>query len=369
MEKASVQLSTKTWHYKLIKWTLGSKAPTPQNMHNLCPYFWLMVFSIIIQPVFAPLKAVYLLLNGLVTLMEKTIDAGTYPVAHDWFDNMSDTEAYLLWENWWYGDEALEKVKIPYNFKNLHKMSHKDLLQKWLLEKKGIEMYESMYTKVTTKEYDEWKSNIDKLVSENRKKNPVKLKAPKPTPKVTIVGRQIGDAVENFFVKVSDAFNSWKSIIKWTKRTVGAVITGLGLFGTFFIVQFAGRAVIWTVQHWDWSVFFIILAIIAACAFASLLMWTIGKLAEYLKYKDYDLWWVKVAYYSIILPLKWLFVDFLWKIVIVAILVKFFAVTIIWGGAKLLWKGFKGFLGIFGEYFGASYGDYCPGIEWKEDKE
>lgn len=32
-------------------------------------------------------------------------------------------------------------------------------------------------------------------------------------------------------------------------------------------------------------------------------------------------------------------------------------------------NAFFTFTGIFGEYFGASYSDYCPGIEWDEKEE
>ncbi len=57
-EKAAVKLSTRSWHYKLVKFILGSAAPTPTNMHNLCPYFWLLVFSILITPIWGPLKLI-----------------------------------------------------------------------------------------------------------------------------------------------------------------------------------------------------------------------------------------------------------------------------------------------------------------------
>lgn len=47
---------------------------------------------------------------------------------------------------------------------------------------------------------------------------------------------------------------------------------------------------------------------------------------------------------------------FLWKWIIYATYVG-------------LRNAFFTFTGIFGEYFGASYSDYCPGIEWDEKEE
>ena len=36
---------------------------------------------------------------------------------------------------------------------------------------------------------------------------------------------------------------------------------------------------------------------------------------------------------------------------------------------KAFANGIVNSTGIFGEYFGASYSDYCPGIEWKDCEE
>jgi len=38
---------------------------------------------------------------------------------------------------------------------------------------------------------------------------------------------------------------------------------------------------------------------------------------------------------------------------------------LIWKGLCALGRGLANSTGVFGEYFGASYSDYCPGIEWE----
>jgi len=74
-EKATVLLSTKSWHYRFMKLVLGKVAPTPENMHNLCPYFWLLVFSLLVCIVVLPIKGIIKVLLwfevGYNTLLDK----------------------------------------------------------------------------------------------------------------------------------------------------------------------------------------------------------------------------------------------------------------------------------------------------------
>ena len=111
-EKAAVKLSTRSWHYKLIRFILGSAAPTPQNMHNLCPYFWLLVFSILVSPVVAPIKliikGIFWFLEGLVTLIEKS---WVIPACESYETNLSDLDLYQIMK--W--DMKLKKLYASYN--------------------------------------------------------------------------------------------------------------------------------------------------------------------------------------------------------------------------------------------------------------
>ena len=97
-EKTTVMLSTKSWHYKLLKWTLGKNAPTPQTMHNLCPYFWLVIFSILIQPLFAPIKIFFLGFERMLMGLDYLMDRMSAPVAEQWFDSLNDVDVYMLIE-------------------------------------------------------------------------------------------------------------------------------------------------------------------------------------------------------------------------------------------------------------------------------
>jgi hypothetical protein len=164
--------------------------------------------------------------------------------------------------------------------------------------------------------------------------------------------------VSKVFEDIKDTVLSFSTIIKWTKRAVGLLITVIGLFLTFHVVNFCSRVILWLVENWNWHVFFQVIIGIIAGAVLVTLIYLIVCWIELIKEKGLKLWYVKLVYwpcyYVIYLPIK-------------IILWKFLIVTIIAGGCVLIWKSFISFLGIFGEYFGASYTDYCPGIEWKDE--
>jgi hypothetical protein len=100
-EKSCVTISTKSWHYRLIQLVLGSLAPTPSTMHNLCPYFWLMIMSLLTFWFVLPIKFVF---KGLSWLLQK-IDNFIYEnitkgTANSWYENLSDIDAYyILWSD------------------------------------------------------------------------------------------------------------------------------------------------------------------------------------------------------------------------------------------------------------------------------
>ena len=93
MEKAYVTLSTKSWHYQLMKLVLGKATPTPENMHNLCPYFWLLVFSLLTCIVVVPVRLFCRGLNFVANVIDKIIvQTFIMPVANTWEDKLTDLE-------------------------------------------------------------------------------------------------------------------------------------------------------------------------------------------------------------------------------------------------------------------------------------
>ena len=70
-----------------------------------------------------------------------------------------------------------------------------------------------------------------------------------------------------------------------------------------------------------------------------------------------------LLYYILFVPFKFIFYTFLWKVILVNLGIFF------WGQCRAIGGIFVGSLGIFGEYFGASKKDYCPGIEWTDTED
>ena len=368
-EKASVKLSTKSWHYKLIRFILGGIAPTPENMFNLCPYFWLLVLSLLVTPVVAPLKLIYLafarMFDGLANLMDKLI---ILPSAERWEDGLSDLDVYqiLRW------DKALQKFYKMAHFKNDNYHAKELFAYQWWRETYKMPVFENddspkkVYGTYTD-EFSEWlkeceleyEALMDEMSERELEKARKKAEYEENLKKFRTGMDNIGD-------RVKDTVLSWKTLIKWTKRVVGLIVTGALLVATYFIVNYMGRGVLWLVDNWDWSIFLIVVLALAGAGALLLIIQLLKLWVDYIESKGaMNVWYVKGLYYlakGIYLPFRWVFYDFLWKWVLVNIwyLIK--------RSARLVWGSLLGFLGIFGEYFGASYTDYCPGIDWEENE-
>jgi len=370
-EKAAVKLSTRSWHYKLIRFILGSAAPTPQNMHNLCPYFWLLVFSMLVTPVVVPLKLVWKvfvwLLEGFANFVERVL---VIPACESYEENLSDLDLYQIIE--W--DMKIKKIYAVYNkIDNDYSYERKQTAYKIWEKRHGSQVFGEggggMYSRNYTDEFIEWATEMQKeyemVQAEARKRREEKREAQLEYEEKMSQFRDgmdaLGDRISDFFKNMK----SWKNIIKWTKRIVGLIVTGALLVATYFIVNFIGRGILWLVEHWDWEVVGILgLVILGLAVFIGVIL-LLRAFVFYVAEHGMKLWIVKIIYWPLYIfvwwPLKIVFYHFL--VQLIAINAWFF----IRRGARLVWGSILGFLGIFGEYFGASYTDYCPGIEWDEE--
>jgi hypothetical protein len=360
-EKANVKLSTRSWHYKLIKFILGSAAPTPWNMHNLCPYFWLMIFSMLVFPVVAPIKVLFRLAVYVLDAMDRMLyDGYIRPAAEKWEDALSDLDVFLIW-NW---ELPISKSYIKTRYSGVKPDLRSFAMDWWrsrydpenTLTNEEVRAEFKKWDENMHTEYHNYRNNARALRDQQDEANARRLES------VSKIQTSIG----NFLGKIGDAFRSWKSLIVWTKRFVGLCITAVGLVISYFAVNYAGRGVLWLVDNWDWRVVigvgiclatvFLIIGLIKGLAIIVDTLQERGRTDRFVNL----LYNVSLIFY---LPMKWVFYNFVWRILLV-------------GGFKLLkncsiflWRGIMGFLGIFGEYFGASYTDYCPGIEWEEDED
>jgi len=172
--------------------------------------------------------------------------------------------------------------------------------------------------------------------------------------------------LDNLGDKIRKAVTSWKNIIKWTKRFVGLLITGALLWVTYYVVNLIGRGVLWCIDNWNGENVLFRLTIVGIIAAFIGVFFALRAWALYMGKHGTKLWYVKAIYlffyWVVFMPLKIILYHFLWQLIL----------TNLWWliekGAKIIWGTLLGFLGIFGEYFGASYTDYCPGVIWEEEK-
>ena len=371
-EKAAVALSTKSWHYKLVKAVLGKAAPTPQNMHNLCPYFWLLVLSILVCPVVLPLRAIIWTFLSIEEWTEKMAMTNMIvPAATSWSEGLTDLDVYQIYRH----DKAIKKSykKAFGTFDHYHEkntIEKPDFVSMWYEKrhkKKAFTKESDRYNQYYTKDFEKWIETQEVayekfLADEDAREYEKRQKKDQYDEKL----RDFRNNTDDFFDRIRDAVSSWKNLIKWTKRTVGAIITIACLVATYFIVSFVGHGVLWLVEHWDWTVLMYFGIVCGGAGILYLIIYLGHAWVVFMQDKGTDLWYVKAAYTFFLIifwPLKIIFYHFLWQLILVNLwyLIK--------KGAIALWNSLLGFLGIFGEYFGASYGDYCPGIEWEENKD
>jgi hypothetical protein len=387
-----MRVDKNSWHYNLVKYVLGEKAPTPQNMQNGCPYFWLLIFSLFacsFLAIWQFLKYVVLLFpKAFIWCLEKSVD--------NWLATIDDITAYEMSENQYSGKKNVQK--LPLTAKVFFDATDESFFNYFLVKKYGES---ARFDKVKKDEiYNNWakwrkevnearaKRDSERYAKEAEENKRELIRAEKRAAKKAIWDARMQpfyDSSNKFFAALREAFTfrgDTKSLIKRTKQIVGALITLVLLVAAFFFVECFAWALMIAIDACIkfWYVFVIIIGI---CAVAGLLYFIgvfIGGWLQTLvnKYKGgkkvwyvepfiYLLWYpVKyvglaigyAVFYVIGYPLKFVFYDFLWKIVLVNV------GTWIWNGLCSIGRGLATSTGVFGEYVSADYTGLCPGIEW-----
>ncbi len=397
-----MRISLKSWHYRLLKFVLRDKTPTPKTMQNGCPYFWLLVFSLFACPFVVLGKFLVFLISLLpvafVWCLEKAFDL--------WIKSLEDAAACDLADKSRYSysykkrlpltvrtyfnmttelssDEfldyfLLEKYKLsPDSNSDEYKRKKRELSEKWLAWREEIRLENERREKVAY----EYRMKEQQRIREWERKAEIRQARWEARMK------PFKEGINNIFNSINKAFTfdvkfDWKFIIKRTKQVVGAVITMVLLALTYFFVNvFAFCLMVmadWSIEHW--YVFAVIgcIAVLAGVVYILFIFitgWVQSIVDKYRRGRK--IWFVEpfiyllyypvkyiiivIAYglfYVIWKPIEYIFYRFLWNLVIVP-----FA-GLIWKLICALGRGLANSTGVFGEYFSASYTDYCPGIEW-----
>lgn len=400
-----MKISMKSWHYRLMKWILKKNTPTPKTMQNGCPYFWLLVACLIIAPFYAfitgAVYAIALVPWLFFKFMDFVADQLTKLIPEEKVLSINDPEdQYYPW--------ITDYDKMPMLVKNKYKRSYSlSFVDEYVKLKYGVtkkddpDKFKQILADLREKRKEAERQRELKQKEQDQAIHEYLLKL-----KQKRLKREAREArMEKFWKPFNDRMSRAKNatvsamkfnysnaqLIKRTKQFVGFIISALTLVASIFVVLVLNSFIIDLVDGivFVFSNYWAFLLTVLGYAIATGIIILIGYFtANWLqividKYKSgRKLWYVEFLFYftyypvkyvvlgifylllySIWVPLEFVFYTVLFKLVLVPI----------WKFIRGLYVALSGViigsLGIFGEYFGASKKDYCPGIEWVDTDE
>lgn len=391
-----IKISTKSWHYKLMKWYLGDATPTSSNTFNFCRYFWILMFVIVFMiPVITPFKLFVKLLIWTGELGEKIIFSRLGKSFEKWIENLTEEDIAII-------SREGASDKIPKRFKKYCDKKYgyyeytSRTLDAWFKTHKKMDR--KVDSEATKNELELIREKL-RLVEEERKRleearnKKRKEREARNSARIEKINAKfsfISDGFDTLITNIKKLGNyDYSTMIKVAKKITSVLITALFLFLTYcfahMIIYACITIGILIIDNWHNIYVYggIGLGGIASISLLVLLgHLLVQKIIDFffnikLSYdKGEKLWYIQMLYLGIVRPLYYLvYVPMYWLAIIplnfifVHLIWNLICVRVIAGFAKWFWKGFINFTGIFGEYFSASKGDYCPGLEWDDDNE
>jgi predicted HicB family RNase H-like nuclease len=387
-----MRVSRKSWHYRLLKYVLRDNAPTPKDMQNGCPYFWLLLFSMGIVSFILIFKAI----KWVIFLIPKALFWVLEQIVMSWIAGLDDEVAYEFENNGVYG-----RTKMPTTAKIFFENSNNDFFGLFLAKKYKIDENDPKYVEKQEEikaKWKAWREKCDKKREEQRKRTRERETKRYEKQKIHDQKREevrlrwetrmkpINEGFDNFsnwFYKTFTVERGRRNmIVKRTKQFVGLIVTLIILTATFFAVNYIALVLMVIADFCisNWIIFVVIGFVVIGCGILYLLYVLISSWGQNIvnRYKrGKKVWYIESLIYLVWYPVKYLAIviafivtKIIWlilKIIFYTLIFKYFVKPISLFVAKLvvgLVKSIGSSSGIFGEYFGASYSDYCPGIEW-----
>lgn len=387
-------VSKNSWHYRLLKYVLRDSAPTPKDMQNGCPYFWLLIFSILVLPfvlLFKAIKWVVLLIPELIFWVLKQL-------VDDWIAGLEDEEAYDLRYNYYQDTKMPKTAKIFFDY-NDEDFFNYFLSKKYKIRDKRDPNYLEKQEEINEK-WAEWRKEVqrrrdekynneqeqrvierEKKIERERKRREAQQKWEKRMIPIYEGFDNIGNWFKKTFTVERGRVNM---IVKRTKQFVGLLITLSILVLTYFAVNYIALALMvavdWFIANWMVFAVLLLFGVIGTIGYFIYVLITSWLQSIVNRYeKGRKVWYIEPLIYVVWLPIKYIalgtafvVVKIIWlpiKFIFYTALFKYFLKPIGLFIAKIvvgIVKGIGSSSGIFGEYFGASYSDYCPGIEWTD---
>jgi len=111
-QRSEIVLSPDSWHAKLIHWVFGFGI---RDFKNLCPYFWILIASILVVIPVTPIKVIFLAINWIIGKMTNLKEKGEQRDLERFIANLSRGEIFAL-VCYKYGSESI-KNKTKFNSK------------------------------------------------------------------------------------------------------------------------------------------------------------------------------------------------------------------------------------------------------------
>ena len=400
-----MKISMNSWHYRLMQYILGSNAPTPKTMQNGCPYFWLLVFCLLVTPLVITFKGL-----GVFVMSSPALFYGIVHLIANIYIRYMPEEQVITYAGGdhavgWYGHVDRD---APVIVRKHFKHTNQKFMDVFLKMRYGIdplkdkEAYDKKVAELKAKN-EEWERKREELRkqrdAEYQKKEAERRQRQYILDSNREARRQRSRAawkpfhdkmaaVGNFLEKAITFDYKNSTIIKRTKQVIGLIISAMVLAITVWVVFVFTRFFInvidgvgYLFSHYLAQIGMVVGALIAGTIIVGigyLLYNWIQTIIDRYK-KGYMSWYVKLSIYGIGYPIKYFILGilyFLWYVVCVP--VKFIFYDVLWNYmivpvGMFLWGILRAFggivlgsMGVFGEYFGASKKDYCPGIEWTD---
>lgn len=372
-----VKTSTKAWHYKLLMFVFGKTIGDLRDMRNLCPYFWLTIAAMIIVIPSLPFKLVI----GIIRAINKKIQAFKKSKLVKWLKTVSAAEAGDMY----HGNFVL--IEKPKSAKGVDSW---DLIAEWAAIH-GLDPKAPDYHVKLKALMDEVKAEREKL-KEQRIKDSDKLyrlrceKQKRREARDKKIKETLDSFAKFFSIKrdksLTDKQRGVKNrnaIIKNTKRFVGLLITISIAVCIVILGQFASYGILSLIKIWSWSGIWqgtlyalVILAILSAIIGISVFLAYIVNYAQKTYKEKGSFVWYAIPFvylvFAIFYTLKYVIYYPVGYFLCYIVIWKLICVSLSWGIIKGFGKGFANFGGIFAEYFGSAYSDFCPELGWEEDE-
>lgn len=340
--KSEISLSPDSWHAKLIKFIWGF---SPGDFKNLCPYFWLLMASIVLFPVIAPFKVLALIIFSIADSVSKFLEENIELSFDRYTTSLSRAEIYSIMI-------SNEDNRPDYETAQKRNLVLARIRKNILKITRGKDWYRTLEEKILKlyKEDSSWK-NWDKEFKEEVER----LELEKKLQEIRLENRQ--RKFKKRSAVISDIATATKAFFTYTGSLVVSVLL---YFLTIAATWTFTRMLSLTTEDYI-SIVQVALGVIATILCILYFIWALSLIDSKIKYKS-DIFWYEWIMLIPSLPVALIFQAA--KI----ILVKFLICRILGGIIEGIYLGFKEYGGIFADYFDASYSDYCPGISWDKTK-